>query len=166
MKDATLQGLFMDHLKDIYYAEKKIVTALPKMASAATSADLKAGFQKHLAETKVHVERLTQVFALMGETPKGKTCPAINGILDEGDETIESYDGKPALDAGLIAAAQAVEHYEMARYGTLRSWAETLQMPEVAELLSLTLAEEEATDEALTELAEATVNEAALDVAA
>jgi len=158
--------MFLDGVKDIYYAEKKITKALPKMTRAAQSEELKAGFQKHLAETEEQVKRLEQVFELLGKSARGKTCPAIDGIIEEGEEIIEEYKGSPALDAGLVAAAQAVEHYEIARYGTLIAWAEQLGMSEAAELLKATLEEEEATDEALTALGEGGVNEKALQEAA
>ena len=125
-KEKELKDLFLDTLKDIYFAEKKILSALPKMAKAAQSPKLKAAFEKHLAETEGQVERLEQVFASIDETPKGKTCDAIMGILDEGKEIMDEYKGMPALDAGLLAAAQAVEHYEISRYGTLRTWATEL----------------------------------------
>ncbi len=161
-----LEDLFLDGVKDIYYAEKKITKALPKMAKAAESEELTAGFQKHLAETETQVERLEQVFELMGKPARGKTCPAIDGILEEGEEIMQDYKGAPALDAGMVAAAQAVEHYEIARYGTLIAWAERLGMNEIGELLKATLAEEEATDEALSKLGEGGVNERAMQVAA
>ena len=161
-----LEDLFLDSLKDIYYAEKKITKALPKMAKAAESEELTAGFKKHLAETEVQVERLEQVFELLGKPARGKTCPAIDGILKEGDEIMEEYKGAPALDAGLVAAAQAVEHYEIARYGTLVVWAEQMGMTDAAELLKATLGEEEATDEALSALGEGGVNERAMQEAA
>ncbi|MDB5667034.1 ferritin-like domain-containing protein [Cypionkella sp.] len=166
MKNPNLEGLFHETLRDIYYAERRILKALPKMARAAQSEDLKAAFEKHRGETETHVERLAQVFELIGKRPQAKTCPAIDGIIDEGEEVMESFKGSPALDAGLVAAAQAVEHYEMARYGTLRAWAACLGMTEAEELLSQTLEEEEATDESLTQLAETSVNEAALRQAA
>jgi ferritin-like metal-binding protein YciE len=162
----VLEDLFLDGMKDIYYAEKKITKALPKMAKAAESKELAAGFEKHLAETETQVERLEQVFELMGRPARGKTCPAIDGILEEGEEIMQEYKGAPALDAGLVAAAQSVEHYEIARYGTLIAWAEQLGMDEVAELLKATLAEEEATDEVLTQLGERGVNERAMQQAA
>ncbi len=165
MKDPTLQGLFYEALKDIYYAERKIVRTLPKMARAAQSPDLKAAFEKHLSETEGHVERLQQVFEILGKRAQSKTCPAIDGIVEEGEEVIETFKGKPALDAGLVAAAQAVEHYEIARYGTLKSWAVALGMKDVAQLLDMTLSEEDATDKTLTELAEGSVNEAAVEAA-
>jgi ferritin-like metal-binding protein YciE len=156
--EKTLDDLFEDTLKDIYYAEKQIVKNLPKMAKAAQSAGLKAGFEKHLAETEVHVERLEQVFELIGKTPRGKTCDAILGILDEGKSIMDEYKGTVALDAGLAAAAQAVEHYEIARYGTLRSWAAQLGLDQAVSLFEATLQEEIATDQALTALAEAETN--------
>jgi ferritin-like metal-binding protein YciE len=161
-----LEDLFLDGVKDIYYAEKKITKALPKMARAAESEELVAGFEKHLAETEDQVKRLEQVFELLGKPARGKTCPAIDGILEEGEEIMQDYKGAPALDAGLVAAAQAVEHYEIARYGTLIAWAEQLGMSDAAELLKATLAEEEATDQTLTKLGEGGVNERALQEAA
>jgi len=156
-----LDELFHDTLKDIYYAEKKILSALPKMAKAAQNDDLRAAFEKHHGETEGQIERLEQVFELIEEKPQGKKCPAIEGILDEGQEIIKEFKGSPALDAGMLAAAQAVEHYEISRYGTLRTWAEELDLGDAAKLLQQTLDEEEATDEALTELAEAVVNQEA-----
>ncbi len=165
-KAKMLNDLFHDTLKDIYFAEKKILSALPKMAKAAQSPDLKAAFEKHHGETEGQIERLEQVFAEIGEKPQGKTCDAIKGILDEGDEIMKEYNGSPALDAGLLAAAQAVEHYEMTRYGTLSAWAEVLGHSKAVELLEETLDEEEATDKALTDLAESIVNNEALREAA
>lgn len=158
-KEKTLHDLFHDTLKDIYFAEKKILTALPKMAKAANSEDLRAAFEKHEAETEGHVERLEQVFKLLEETAKGKTCDAIMGILEEGQEVMKEYKGTPALDAGLLAAAQAVEHYEMSRYGTLRTWASELGLDQAVKLLDATLAEEKKTDQALSQLAEREVNQ-------
>ena len=157
----ALDDLFHDTLKDIYYAEKKILTTLSKMAKAARSAELKAAFEKHRMETEAQVERLEQVFAIIGKNPVGKTCEAIIGITDEGAEIMSDYKGSPALDAGLLAAAQAVEHYEISRYGTLRTWAEELGFKDAADLLGETLEEEKATDEALTELAKSAVNQEA-----
>jgi ferritin-like metal-binding protein YciE len=157
-KDKTLQVLFLDTLKDIYFAEKKILTALPKMAKAAQSEDLRAAFEKHEGETEQQVERLEMVFKSISEKPKGKTCDAIVGILDEGKEIMEEYQDMPALDAGLLAAAQAVEHYEISRYGTLKCWAEELGYDEAVKLLDATLTEEKQTDAALTGLAESEVN--------
>ena len=161
-----LEELFLDGLKDIYYAEKKITKALPKMARAAEGQEVMAAFEKHLAETQVQVERLEEAFELLGQPAKAKACPAIDGILEEGDEIALEYKGASALDAGLVAAAQAVEHYEIARYGTLITWAELLGKTDVAELLKETLAEEEATDEALTQLGKSGVNERAMQEAA
>lgn len=161
-----LQDLFLDCLKDMYYAEKKILKALPKMAKGAESEEVTAAFEKHRAETEVQVERLEQVFELFGKPARGKTCPAIDGIIEEGSEILEEYKGAPALDAGLVAAAQAVEHYEIARYGTLIAWAEKLGKPEAVKLLNVTLKEETATDEALSALGESGVNDRALEQAA
>jgi ferritin-like metal-binding protein YciE len=155
----TLDELFHDTLKDIYYAEKKILTALPKMARAAQSEDLTAAFEKHLQETEGQVERLEEVFDLIEKKPQGKTCEAINGLLDEGKEIMSEYKGSPALDAGLLAAAQAVEHYEISRYGTLKAWAEELGMSEAAKLLDATLNEEKKTDAALSKIAETAINQ-------
>jgi ferritin-like metal-binding protein YciE len=157
----TLDVLFHDTLKDVYFAEHKIVATLPKMNEAANSKDLKDAFTKHLAETKVHVERLEEVFKIIGKKPEQKTCDAIMGITDEGAEIMEEYEGSPALDAGLLAAAQAVEHYEMSRYGTLRTWALELGMKDAAKLLQTTLDEEQATDIALTSIATKVVNQKA-----
>jgi ferritin-like metal-binding protein YciE len=156
-----LDELFHDTLKDIYYAEKKILSALPKMAKAAQNEDLRAAFEKHKTETEGQIDRLEQVFELIEEKPQGKKCAAIEGILEEGQEIIKEYKGSPALDAGLVSAAQAVEHYEIARYGTLRTWAEELGFNQAMKLLQQTLDQEEATDQALTELAEAVVNQEA-----
>jgi ferritin-like metal-binding protein YciE len=156
--EKTLRNLFHDTLKDIYFAEKKILGALPRMTKAAQSEELKAAFEKHETETEGQVERLEQVFAEIDETPRGKTCDAIMGILEEGQEIMKEYKGMPALDAGLLAAAQAVEHYEISRYGTLRTWASELGLGNAVKLLEATLSEEKKTDEALTELAEAGVN--------
>jgi ferritin-like metal-binding protein YciE len=158
MPTKTLEDLFTDGVKDIYYAERKIIAALKKMIRGAQSEDLKAAFDKHLLETEGQVERLVQVFELLGKPVRGKTCPAIDGIIEEGQEILEDFKGSPAIDAGLLAAAQAVEHYEIARYGTLKSWAVQLGKTDVAELLDQTLLEETNTDAALTELAETKVN--------
>jgi ferritin-like metal-binding protein YciE len=154
----TLRDLFHDTLKDIYFAEKKILTTLPKMAKAARNEDLIAAFEKHRRETVGHVERLEEVFELIEKKPQGKTCDAIVGITDEGAEIIKEYKGTAALDAGLLAAAQAVEHYEISRYGTLKAWAEKLGLTEAAELLDETLEEEKKTDAALTDIAERAIN--------
>jgi len=126
MTEKNLKELFHDTLKDIYFAEKKILSALPKMAKAAQSSELRAAFEKHERETEEHVTRLEQVFEDLDETPRGKTCDAILGIIAEGQEVMKEFKGMPALDAGLLAAAQAVEHYEIARYGTLKTWAAEL----------------------------------------
>jgi len=155
----SLQELFHETLKDIYFAEKKILGALPKMAKAARSEDLKAAFEKHEAETEEHVARLEKVFEEIDEAARGKTCDAILGIIEEGQEVMKEFKGEPALDAGLLAAAQAVEHYEIARYGTLKTWAEELGLQQAAKLLNETLAEEKKTDETLTKLAEQDVNQ-------
>ena len=157
-QDKTLDDLFLDTLKDIYYAERQILKALPKMARAAESAELTAGFEQHRAETEGHVERLEQVFELLGKTPRGKTCDAILGILEEGKSIMDEYRGTSALDAGLVAAAQAVEHYEIARYGTLKTWANQLGMQDAVALLDATLKEETATDMKLSKLATTQVN--------
>jgi ferritin-like metal-binding protein YciE len=162
----TLDELFHDTLKDIFYAEKKILTALPKMAKAAHTADLKAAFEKHHRETEEHVTRLEQVFELIEKKPQGKKCPAIDGIVEEGQEIAKEYKGSPALDSGLLAAAQAVEHYEISRYGTLRTWAQELGLSQAMRLLEATLSEEKKTDETLTQLAEACVNQQAQSEAA
>jgi ferritin-like metal-binding protein YciE len=156
-----LDELFVETLKDIYYAEKKLLTALPKMAKAAQSEELAAAFEKHAEETEGQVERLEQIFAMVDETPKGKTCDAINGLVDESKEVMSDFKNSPALDAGILAAAQAVEHYEISRYGTLATWAEKLGMRDAVELLNATLAEEKQTDEDLTQLARSIVNEMA-----
>jgi ferritin-like metal-binding protein YciE len=157
-KEKDLNELFLDTLKDIYYAEKQILRALPKMAKVANSEELKKAFEKHHDETEEHVERLEQVFELIGKPARGKRCEAIDGIIDEGKEVMEEYANTPALDAGLLAAAQAVEHYEISRYGTLKSWAAKLEMKDAVKLLDQTLSEEKKTDELLTKVAEKAVN--------
>src|ERR1700745_323913 len=157
--EKNLQELFHDTLKDIYFAEKKILTALPKMAKAAHSQDLKSAFQKHETETEEHVARLEKVFEEIDETPRGKTCDAIMGIVEEDQEVMKEFKGAPALDVGLLAAAQAVEHYEIARYGTLKTWAAELGLKQSVRLLETTLADEKKTDETLTQLAEQQVNQ-------
>jgi len=156
-----LDELFHDGLRDIYFAEKKILVALPKMAKAADSEELANAFREHEKQTKEQVNRLEKVFQLIDETPRGKNCPAITGIIDEGEEIIEEFEDSPALDAGLIGAAQAFEHYEIARYGTLKAWAEELGLEEAVSLLDATLNEEEETDEKLSELAESAINQKA-----
>jgi ferritin-like metal-binding protein YciE len=159
MAEKTLQDLFYDTLKDIYYAEKKILGALPKMAKAAQSEELKEAFLKHRDQTEGQVERLVEVFGIIDKKALGKKCPAIDGIIEEGSEIMDDYKGTAALDAGLIGAAQAVEHYEMSRYGTLQRWAEKLGLDDAASLLGETLDEEKQTDEDLTALADASVNQ-------
>jgi ferritin-like metal-binding protein YciE len=154
-----LHELFHETLKDIYFAEKKILSALPKMAKAAQSDDLKAAFEKHETETEEHVARLEKVFEEIDAAPRGKSCDAIIGIIEEGQEIMKEFKGAPALDAGLLAAAQAVEHYEIARYGALKTWAAELGLNQSVKLLERTLAEEKKTDETLTQLAESQVNE-------
>jgi ferritin-like metal-binding protein YciE len=160
-KDKDLNDLFLDTLKDIYFAEKQILRVLPKMAKAANSDKLRAAFEKHYGETEGQVERLEQVFEMIEKPARGKTCEAIQGILDEGKEIMDEYKGSDALDAGMLAAAQAVEHYEISRYGTLKQWAQQLGMKDAVRLLDQTLQEEKKTDETLTSLAEASVNVAA-----
>ena len=160
-KDKDLNDLFLDTLKDIYFAEKQILKALPKMAKAAQSGKLRAAFEKHHGETEGQVKRLEQIFELLEVPARGKTCDAIMGILDEGKEIMEEYKGCEALDAGLLAAAQAVEHYEISRYGTLKQWALQLGMKDAVRLLDQTLQQEKKTDVSLTTIAEAAVNLAA-----
>ncbi|TIQ37202.1 MAG: ferritin-like domain-containing protein [Mesorhizobium sp.] len=161
-----LESLFADGLKDIYYAEKKILRTLPKMAKAAQSEEVSAAFEKHRTETEGQVDRLEQVFEMLGKPARGKTCPAIDGIIEEGSEILEEYKDEPALDAGLVAAAQSVEHYEIARYGTLIAWAEQLGLKDALPLLRETLKEESATDETLTKLGESGANRRAMQAAA
>ncbi|MEO6609297.1 MAG: ferritin-like domain-containing protein [Aestuariivirga sp.] len=157
-KSKTLTDLFHDTLKDVYFAEKKILATLPKMAKAATSGDLKNAFEKHRKETEGHVSRLEEVFGIIDAKPVAKTCDAIMGIVKEGEGIIEEYKGTAALDPGLLAVAQAVEHYEMSRYGTLKCWAGELGLDDAADLLDATLQEERKTDKALTELAVSVIN--------
>jgi ferritin-like metal-binding protein YciE len=154
----NMNDLFVHQLRDIYYAEKQIVKALPDMVQKAADPQLKQGFQTHLRETENHVKRLDQVFQIIGEKAQGIDCPAIDGILEEADEVAGEVDDKSVLDAALIAAAQAVEHYEMTRYGTLIAWANQLGRREVVTLLQQTLDEEKATDKKLTTMAETQVN--------
>jgi ferritin-like metal-binding protein YciE len=160
-KEKTLEDLFLAGLKDVYYTEKQILRALPKMAKAAGSDELRQAFEKHRGETEGQVERLEQVFESMGKKAQGKTCPAIQGIIEEGKEVMETFADSDALDAGLVAAAQSVEHYEISRYGTLRTWAQELGMTKAVELLEETLDEEKKTDQLLTQLAEARANKQA-----
>ncbi len=165
-KEKNLEELFHDTLRDIYYAEKKILKALPKMAKGAQSPQLAAAFEKHMEETQEQVARLEEIFDIIGKRAQGKTCPSIDGIIEEGAEILEEYKGTAALDAGLIAAAQAVEHYEITRYGTLKRWALLLGMKDAAKLLDQSLQEESRTDEDLTGLADAQANDKALQAAA
>ncbi len=154
----TMDDLFVHQLQDIYYAENKIVKALPKMIDKSTDPQLKADFTAHLTETKNHIVRLEEVFRLHGAEVKSVTCPAIDGIIDEAEEVAGEVADKQVLDAALIAAAQAVEHYEMTRYGTLAAWAKQLGRPDCASILEKTLAEEKNADSKLTKLAESKVN--------
>jgi ferritin-like metal-binding protein YciE len=156
-----LDDLFHDALKDIYFAEKKILTALPKMAKAAQSEALREAFEKHHGETEGQVERLEKVFDMIDKKPQGKTCDAIIGLVEEGQEVMKEYKGSPALDAGLLAGAQAVEHYEISRYGTLKTWANELGLGDAVGLLDATLQEEKNTDATLTKIAESLVNQEA-----
>lgn len=156
--EKTLDDLFLDTLKDIYYAERQILKALPKMARAAQSEEGKAGFLRHREETEGQIERLQQVFEIFGKAARGKTCEAIQGIIAEGEEIMEDYKASPALDAGLISSARAVEHYEIARYGTLIAWAKQLGLKDAIPLLEQNLAEEIATDKKLTKLGETSAN--------
>jgi ferritin-like metal-binding protein YciE len=158
MAEKDLFELFLDTLKDIYYAEKQILKALPKMAKAATSEKLRAAFVKHHGETEGQIDRLETIFELLGKAARGKKCAAIEGIIDEAKEIMDEYADTPALDAGLLAAAQAVEHYEISRYGTLKAWAAKLNMPQAIRVLDQTLKEEKKTDETLSKIAETAVN--------
>ena len=158
MAEKTLNDLFLMTLKDVYYAEKQILRALPKMAKAAELEDAKDAFLNDRDETAGQIERLEQIFEMLGKRASGKTCEAIKGIIEEGQEIMEDFEDSPALDAGLVAAGQAIEHYEMSRYGTLRTWAQQLGMRDAARLLDQTLAEEKKTDQLLTQLAELIAN--------
>jgi ferritin-like metal-binding protein YciE len=155
---STLQDLFLATLQDIYHGEKQILKALPKMAKNASTPELKQAFEHHYDQTEGQVERLQRVFELMNKTARGKTCEAIEGLVEEGKEVMSEAQTGEVMDAGLIAAAQAVEHYEIARYGTLRSWAQQLGMKEAAQLLEQTLQEEKQTDELLNKIAMRSVN--------
>jgi len=154
----TLNDLFVHQLRDIYYAEKQIVQALPDMIEKAKDSGLKEGFETHLRETKNHVKRLEQVFKMHGVEPKGIDCPAIDGIIEEADDVTSEVEDNAVLDAALIAAAQAVEHYEMTRYATLIAWAKQLGRPDCASVLLQNLEEEKAADSKLTAIAERNVN--------
>ena len=157
-KQKELSDLFLDTLKDIYYAEKHILRALPKMAKAAQSDELKRAFETHRGETEGQVARLDQVFEILGKRAAGKKCPAIEGLVEEGKEVMEDFKESDALDAGLLSGAQAIEHYEISRYGTLKTWAAQLGMQDAARLLDQTLAEEKKADQLLTKIAERDVN--------
>ena len=154
----TFDALFEATLKDIYYAEKAILKALPKMSKKTSSKKLQQSFAKHIKETETQVKRLEKVFEMIGKRPVGKKCHAIDGIIEEGEEIMKEAKDETIRDAGILAAAQAVEHYEISRYGTLAAWADKMGKPEVVSLLGATLAEEKATDEALSELAESEIN--------
>jgi ferritin-like metal-binding protein YciE len=154
----NMNDLFVHTLRDVYYAEKQITKALPEMVEKAKDPQLKQGFQTHLSETENHVKRLDQVFNLLGKQPSGVNCPAIDGIVEEAEEVVGEVEDKMVLDSALIAAAQAVEHYEMTRYGTLIAWAKQLGHNNVVPLLNQTLDEEKATDKKLTAMAEANIN--------
>ncbi|MCO6050221.1 ferritin-like domain-containing protein [Mesorhizobium sp. RP14(2022)] len=160
-KEKTLEDLFYDTLKDIYYAERKILKTLPKMAKAAQSPELKAAIEKHRDQTEGQIERLQEVFEIFGKRAQGKTCEAIEGIVAEGEEILDEYKDTAALDAGIISSTQAVEHYEITRYGTLKRWAETLGLQDAAKLIDQNLAEEKQTDADMTKLADTAVNQKA-----
>ncbi|WBH17025.1 YciE/YciF ferroxidase family protein [Sphingomonas radiodurans] len=155
---ATLDDLFVHTLQDIYYAEHQITKALPKMIAKATAPALRKGFELHLKETEGQIARLERVFEMHGQKPKAVTCPAIDGIIKETNEIAGEISDKAVLDAALIASAQAVEHYEITRYGTLIAWAEELGHADIAKVLGETLAEEKATDEKLSKLATSKIN--------
>jgi ferritin-like metal-binding protein YciE len=157
-KEKTLEDLFLHTLKDVFYAEKQILKALPRMAKAAESDQLREAFEVHRDETEGQIERLEQVFKIMGKSARGVQCEAINGIIEEGKEVMEDFADSAALDAGILAAAQAVEHYEITRYGSLKTWARELGMEDAAKLIEQNLEEEKKTDMLLTQLAEARVN--------
>jgi ferritin-like metal-binding protein YciE len=161
MKMCTLQELFVDQLRDIYDAEKQLIKALPKMAKAAHSSALRAGFEEHLEQTRHQAKRLEQVFEKLGERARAKKCEAMKGLIEEGEELLDTNAESDVMDAGLICAAQKVEHYEIAAYGTLCTWAQQLGKHECCDLLKQTLDEEKATDEKLTHLAESGINQAA-----
>jgi ferritin-like metal-binding protein YciE len=154
----TMDDLFLHGLQDIYYAENKIVQSLPEMVDNAANAQLKQGLQSHLGESKTHVKRLEQVFQMLNQKPKAVNCPAIDGIVEEAEEITGEVDDKNVLDAAIIAAGQAVEHYEITRYGSLIAWAKQLGRADVAKILEQTLSEEKAADKALTAIAENNVN--------
>lgn len=154
----SLNELFVETLKDVYYAEKAILKALPKMTKKASSKELATAFEQHLEETEGQVERLEQIFEMLGKAPRGKRCPAIDGLTEEASEIMQEAEDDTVRDAGILAAAQAVEHYEISRYGTLAAWADKLGMEDAAKLLRETLEEEKSTDERLSELALSEIN--------
>ena len=162
MKLDTLQKLYASELRDLYNAENQLLKALPKMAKAASSEELKNAFEKHLEQTKSHVERLEQVFEELDEKPKGKTCRAMKGLVEEGSEILQQDGEESVLDAGIIVAAQKVEHYEIAAYGSVRTFAHLLGQNKAAELLQTTLDEESETNELLNKLAESIINPEAI----
>jgi len=166
MKLETLQDLFIDELRDLHDAEKQLIKALPKMASAASSSQLRTAFESHLRETEAQATRLERIFEQLGEKPTGQSCDAMKGLIKEGDKLVSNIDESPLRDAGLIGAANRVEHYEMAAYGTARTFAEMLGYNEAAQLLEQTLQEEKQADRKLTEIAEQMVNDNALQVGA
>ncbi|MBM6596251.1 YciE/YciF ferroxidase family protein [Microvirga pudoricolor] len=157
-KEKTLDDLFLHTLKDIYYAEKQILKSLPKMAKAAESDELRQAFELHREETEGQIDRLEQIFELLGKPARGVACEAINGIIEESKEIMEDFADSEALDAGILSSAQAVEHYEITRYGTLKTWASQLGLNDAASLLDQNLQEEKKTDKLLSQLAEARVN--------
>jgi len=159
----TLHELFEETVRDIYYAEKKILKALPKMAKKASSEDLSAAFEAHLEETEGQIERLEQIFEMLGKNARGKTCPAIDGIIEEAEEVMKEAETDAVRDAAMLATAQAVEHYEISRYGTLKSWAGKVGMTDAVKLIDETLQQEKATDVKLSELAESEINVEAED---
>lgn len=161
----NINELFLNFLQDVYYAERQILRTLPKMAKAAQNQELKDALMHHREETQHQVERLQQVFEKIGKRARGQTCEAINGIIEEGEEVIEQFEAGPVLDAGILANAQAVEHYEMARYGTMIAWAKACGMNEAVQLLEETLAEEKKADSLLNQIANKTVNAQALKAA-
>jgi ferritin-like metal-binding protein YciE len=158
MKLDSLEPLFVEELRDIYNAENQLTKALPKMAKAASSEELKSAFQEHLEQTKEHMERLEEIFEEMGKKPTGKTCKAMKGLVEEGSEMMQEDGEDSVIDAAIIAAAQKIEHYEIASYGTVRAWAEQLGKDDAVDLLQQTLDEESETNEKLTELAESSIN--------
>jgi ferritin-like metal-binding protein YciE len=160
-QEKTLEDLFLETLKDMYSAEKQLVRALQKMSKAANSEELKEAFETHREETEGQVERIEQVFERLDKPARAKTCEAIKGLVEEANEVAKEFKGSAALDAGLISAAQAVEHYEISRYGTMKAWATELGMRDVAKLLDQTLQEEKKTDQLLNQLAESRANQEA-----